>query len=145
MRYCTIRTPPGLILLAATALTGCGDAAGPAIHPVTGRVTVDGKPAAKAQIGFHVANNQPAGAIPFAEADDDGTFRPSTRLTGDGAPAGDYTVTVVWPEIRVDHGEEVRGPDRLKGRYGDARTSPLRVTVAPGANTLPTLELKTSR
>ena len=137
----TPRALAGLILLAG----GCGGDAGPRVHPVSGRIVVDGRPAAKAQVAFHPTAGAPGGVIPFAETDADGVFRPSTRLTGDGAPAGDYTLTVLWPEIKVDRGEEVAGPDRLRRRYADPRSSTLRVTIREGENALPTFELKSSR
>ena len=95
----------------------------------------------RARVSFHPSSGS-IKAAPYAEADPDGAFRPSTGLTGDGAPAGDYTVTIVWPEITVDHGEEIAGPDRLGGRYNSPRSSNLKVTVREGENSLPPFELK---
>lgn len=133
--------------IALAVLGGCGEGdEGPVVHPVSGKVLVNGKPAAKAQVSFH-ARGGPAGGAPppMAITEEDGTFRPSTRYAHDGAPVGDYALTVIWPKMRVDHGEEVAGPDQLRGKYSDPGRSGLKVTIKEGENTLPPLELKTSR
>ncbi|WP_143206586.1 hypothetical protein [Singulisphaera sp. GP187] len=126
---------------------GCGDeTSGPAIYPISGKVLVDGRPAAKAQVSFHALNG-PGGETlqPIAIAEADGSFRPSTRFSHDGAPAGNYVVTVVWPKVNLDHGEEVAGPDLLRGKYSDPARSGLTATIKEGENTLPPFQLKTSR
>jgi hypothetical protein len=108
------RRPFRILLGLVLTVGGCGGGSdGPAIHPVSGKVLVDGKPAAKVLITFHASPGSTNQARPFAETDADGSFRPSTQLTGDGAPAGEYTLTIVWPEIKIDQGEEISGPDRL--------------------------------
>jgi len=79
---------------------------------------------------------------PFAVVDPDGSFRLSTYETCDGAPAGEYAVTVVWPSFTTDPlGEETPGPDRLRKRYADARRSAFRATIREGDNQLPPFEL----
>ena len=141
-----VRQPLRGLLGLVLALGGCGEGdPGPAIQPVTGTLLVDGKPAARARITFHPAGGTPTGTTPYAETDADGTFRPSTRLTGDGMPAGAYLLTVVWPEIQVDRGEEIAGRDRLGGRYKDPRTSKLKALIQEGENALPPIELKSTR
>ena len=79
---------------------------------------------------------------PFAVVGPDGTFRPSTQLTADGAPAGEYRVTIVWPEIRLDQGEEIEGADRLDGVYAKVTQTQLTVSIHSGDNELPPFELK---
>ncbi len=147
MRFEALRHRPSLRTLLGFVLVveGCGGEAGPTIYPVSGKVLVDGKPAAKALVTFHPSSGPPTSMIPYAETDADGTFRPSTRLTGDGAPAGNYTLTIIWPEIKVDHGEEVSGRDRLGGKYHKPQDSNLKVTIKQGENSLPPFELKSSR
>ncbi len=74
----------------ALAVGGCGgEVAGPVIYPVSGKVYVDGKPAPKARISFHAVGRTGRSPEPYAIANDDGTFRPTTLLPEDGAPAGD--------------------------------------------------------
>lgn len=135
------------IALSLAALGCANDDYGPAIHPVSGKVLVDGRPAAKARVTFHALDASAGGeSLPtMAIAEQDGAFRPSTRFSYDGAPAGSYAVTVVWPKIVIDHGEEIEGPDQLRGKYGDPARSGLKVTIKEGENALPPFELKTAR
>ncbi len=51
-------------------------------------------------------------------------------------------MTVVWPKVTMDHGEEIAGPDRLRGRYGDPARSGLKVTIKEGENALPPIEVE---
>lgn len=121
------------------------DEAGPAVYPVFGKVLVDGKPAAKARISFHASRSAGGSSAPYAVSGDDGTFRPTTLFAEDGAPAGEYSLSVIWPTITVDHGEEVDGPDRLRGGYSNPQNSGLRATIKEGENEIPPLQLKTRR
>jgi hypothetical protein len=57
-----------------------------------------------------------------------------------GAIAGEYILTVSWPRERRDG---TQGEDRLKDRYSDPKTSPLRLTIKPGANDLEPIRLTT--
>jgi hypothetical protein len=78
---------------------------------------------------------------PYARVEDDGSFELNTYSKHDGAPAGDYVVTVVWKKAVTPTSRE-RGPDLLKGRFADPRKSQLRVQITPGNNELQTLQLK---
>ncbi|WP_422929739.1 hypothetical protein [Singulisphaera sp. PoT] len=136
-------------LAAATlaSFSGCGGPgeAGPRVYPVSGKVLIDGKPADKARISFHASGAAVGPSTPYAVSGQDGSFRPTTILAEDGAPAGEYSLSVIWPAVTVDHGEEVDGPDRLRGAYNNPQTSGLKATIKEGANELPPLELKTRR
>lgn len=131
----------GPILLAS----GCGRAEVP-VFPVTGKVVVDGQPAAGAEVTFHPRKAPDAKVpLPVAVAEADGTFHPSTRLAHDGAPAGDYDLTVVWRKSTVVQGEEIAGPDLLLGKYADPAASGLKATVGEGPNELPPIILPSPR
>jgi hypothetical protein len=61
----------------------------------------------------------------------------------DGAPAGEFKVTVVWPESPPPNASgvfEVR--DRLRGRYANPKTTELTATVEEGGGALPPFELQ---
>ena len=73
--------------------------------------------------------------VPFAVADPDGSFRLTTYLVADGAPAGEYVVTVTWPADPAG-GDDAPGADRLKNAHADTTTSKLRASVRPGDNRL---------
>ena len=123
-----------------TCLVGCGGSHKAAVYPVAGTLTVSGQPAANAMVAFHPLDQ--AGSqttLPVASTGPDGTYRLTTYAAGDGAPVGEYAVTVVWPDDSQPHDEceDVVKHDRFKGRYADPAKSPWRVTVGPGTNEVP--------
>jgi hypothetical protein len=106
-------------------------------YPVRGRVTVDGKPPGSAlQIECHpVAGMDTRNpTVSRTESDEAGNFKISTYAAGDGVPAGDYVLTVTWLTFNL-MSRDYTGPDKLNGRYADAKTSDLKVTVMPGEET----------
>jgi hypothetical protein len=58
----------------------------------------------------------------------------------DGAPAGDYQVTIIFPMNRYNKNQS--GIDRLKGKFSDPKTSGLTATIEPKANELKPFNLK---
>jgi hypothetical protein len=128
----------GCVLVALSCgLAGCDRPAPVNVHPVAGRLTVAGQPAAHAYLAFHPLAEGGAGtrlAVGTTEAG--GTFRLTTFATGDGAAAGEYAVTVVWPNTSIPR-DECADPvthDWLSGRFANSTTTPLRATVRPGPN-----------
>ncbi|MDY3552700.1 hypothetical protein R5W24_001787 [Gemmata sp. JC717] len=104
----------------------------PPVYPVRGELLVNGKPAVGAVVSFHPVGNAAPGAVrPQATVEADGTFRPNSFDPRDGAPAGEYALTVFWPG-----GKGHIGPDRLKGRYSDPTRPVRKVTVKAGDNVL---------
>lgn len=73
----------------------------------------------------------------FTESD--GSFVLSAYNAWDGAPVGEYVVTVVQRQPYLDERGKP-GIDRLPARFASAKTSDLRATVKLGPNDL-TLEL----
>ena len=132
----------------ALSLAGCGGDGKPATHPVTVTVTYKGQPAAGALVVFHPADparEKALGGKPFGTVKADGTLSVTTYNEGDGAPEGDYGVTVQWNEpakaSKISLGEEGSATrDKLGGRYGDPRTPKFRFTVKKGEPN--SLELK---
>jgi hypothetical protein len=120
-------------------LAGCGGPEPVKLYPVAGRLLVNGLPAANAMVAFHPADG--GATCPVGLTGKDGTFRLTTRKPGDGAPAGEYAVTVVWPDstVPVDECLAPTAHDRFKERYSDARQSPWKVRIEAGDNqvTLP--------
>lgn len=124
------RTRFGPSMLLAAVLASCSKAPDkPATYPVTGRVTFEGNPAAGAVVILHPTNA--SAERPRAKADAKGEFTLTTFANGDGAPAGEYAVTVEWRKAD-DHPEQ--GVDLLPAAYGDPKTSKLRATIAAGGN-----------
>jgi hypothetical protein len=144
------------VILAASAVVplGCGGSADARLVPVSGQVFVQGRPAAGATVIFHpmealVAaptnrgdSNTPLRQFPTATVADDGSFQLTTLKARDGAPPGQYRVSIFWSEsYRDDEGDWVTGPDKLGGRYAYPMTSGLSATIEQGENQLPRFEL----
>ena len=135
-----------LVVVGATALAlaGCGKSDRLTVVPASGKVLLqqrDGK--LVPMEGAHVVlvpltRESRFTSYPAARAGTDGSFKLGTFAADDGAPEGEYVVTVEWkarytPKYDVmGRGEVDRGPDKLKGVFADRNTSPLRATVAAG-------------
>jgi hypothetical protein len=113
------------------------------VFSVNGRV-VDGKnhPAKNALVIFHPADSTTLSGIrPQGRVDESGNFTLTTYEPNDGAPAGQYTVTVFWqrPQTNPYDGD---GPDILGGRYNNPKTSKISFTVeANGKNQVPEIQV----
>jgi hypothetical protein len=111
--------------------------------PVEGRVLIRNKPEEGVQVFLHPRDSSQRGK-PRGVTDAEGRFRLRTYHDGDGAPAGEYIVTLYWPgpynpNVPV---EDQLPPDRLSERFMDPKSSSLRATVAAGATALPPFEIK---
>jgi len=113
----------------------------PPVHPTRGQLLVAGKPAAGATINFHSASGVTEKFVPTASVDTDGTFRVGTFAAGDGAPEGEYVVSIVWPKSNDPESDSAQG-DRLRGRYADASKSKLKALVTAGDNQLPPFRIQ---
>jgi hypothetical protein len=132
---------------AVLTAVGCDRSGDPlAPWPVEFQVRVADKPAAGATVVLHKVGGDPkaAGTKPMGRVDDAGTVRISTFARDDGAPAGEYAVTVTWHEKAVSTAEQIEtlGRDRFGGKYSkpDAPKAP-KLTVRAEPNKLPPLQL----
>jgi Carboxypeptidase regulatory-like domain len=73
-------------------LTGCSNSSRPPTYPVTGTVTLQGKPVAGAAITFVPTGNE--GEAASAITDSEGKYALTTWEAGDGARPGEYRVKV---------------------------------------------------
>jgi hypothetical protein len=76
------------------------------------------------------------------QAQPDGTFALSTFESGDGAPAGEYIVTIRLHRAVQVEGDFVPGPNLLPVRYANAATSDIVVRISEGPNELPPIALR---
>lgn len=126
-------------VLAASGLTGCGhvEATVP-VYPVTGHVTVGGKPAEGATVTLNPVGVPVLKSVaPKVTSKPDGTFAFSLYTAADGAPKGDYVVTVQWFKMVSDGGSSGAGPNVIPAKYTNPDTSPIKLTVKEGQNDLP--------
>src|SRR5687767_9315615 len=97
------------------------------VFPVTGKILVRGQPAEGAEVAFYPTSPELQGPKmpgPVGTTDANGQFRLRSYAPDDGAPAGDYMVTVVWPAPPPPNATGVfELKDRLAGRYANPQTS----------------------
>ncbi len=146
------RRPVRFLLLCAVAVAllgpGCsGKGDREPVYPVQGRVLYDGKPVPNALVVFHPVGKKGKDAPrPRAQAGPDGTFKLTTYDADDGAPVGEYTVTVEWwlstATRKSVEGESSPPVNRLPARYARAQTSGLRVRVGETTGQLPAFQLR---
>lgn len=96
-----------LLLLAST---GCGDGKGVRI-PVSGNVTIDGKPVGFGRISFEPID-KPGKFIGGSSLGTDGSYQVTTFTAFDGLPPGKYQVTITATEAMGDSGERWHAPKK---------------------------------
>jgi hypothetical protein len=121
------------------------------VSPVEGQVLFHGQPAAGAIVVFHPrlpsADRALEAVHPMGIVGEDGSFTLSSFGAEDGAPPGEYVVTITWPfqspPATKTAGQPKKGghADRLKGRYNNSARSPLRARVEEGKNYLHPFEI----
>ena len=121
-------------------------------HPVTGRVTYDGKPAAGVKVTLIPTDAPMVPKIPqnpHAVTKADGTFAITTFADGDGAAEGGYQVVLTWPVDpaektakgeKVESADEAQDADRLMGWY-DPLHSTVNLRVKSGPNEVPAINI----
>jgi hypothetical protein len=129
----------------SVGLTGCGDG-GPervAVYKAQGQLLWEGKPLPNALIVLHPQGAaDPKALSARAQTDANGNFALSTYDAADGAPLGDFAVTVAYyPPVQVN-GAIVPGPNALPPRYADPTTTDLRLSIREGENQLPPLSIR---
>jgi hypothetical protein len=126
---------------------GCGsDDKRLPVHPARGQILYAGKSIPHAQITFHPLDTSKKDAPrPHATVAKDGTFALTTYNGDDGAPAGEYAVTVEWwltdAKRGTQEGDSAPPTNRLPKRYASVSTSKLHVTIQEGDNELPIIQL----
>jgi hypothetical protein len=130
-----------IVLLASFLLTGCGGSEEARCLPVSGKIsTKGGKPCGNALIVFHPQEEGRVNAAkPFAMSDDQGNYKLTTNVEGDGAVAGRYGVTVVWQgqkkssALSLSTEGNAGGPDKLNGKYANPNNPLFSFEVKEGA------------
>lgn len=98
------------------ALGGCGGSDRPLIVPVGGKIVYKGEPVEGAKVTFHPTGESPRKPIGTTNAN--GEFRLTTFDTNDGAPPGEYVVTVYKPQQRKE--EAAMDPEEPDAAYDQA-------------------------
>ena len=132
-----------LVAGVALCLPSCGSGR-KAVYQVHGQVFAkNGQPAADAFVVFHPVDAADGDAhIPSAYVNEDGSFSLTTYTQGDGAPVGEYIVTIEWrPRVKSAFDPNRHGRDKLEGRYSNVAKSKLRFTIEKKSSDLPPIQL----
>jgi hypothetical protein len=139
-----LRASAGLVALLGAALfgAGCGSRQLP-VFPVHGLVVYEGRPAAEALVIFHPVKNEGAFANvrPIGRVGADGSFTLTTYSADDGAPAGEYDVTIDWREHTAPVEGAPPGRSLLPARYSSPQQTQLHVQITEGSNDLQPFKL----
>jgi hypothetical protein len=129
------------LVVSALFVSSCGESGRRPVYPVHGRVLFEGAPIANAQVVLHpLAEDKTNPVRPTGRAAPDGSLTLTTYTAGDGAPEGEYAVTVELRRRPADSEGDV-SQSVLPARYSKADTSPLRVRIDKGTNELAPFEL----
>lgn len=130
----------GMVLIASLFVAfsvGCG---GPSMYPVSGSIKYKGEPVADARVLFTPTGSgdaKPASGVTDAQ----GNFSLTTDKPGDGAMAGDYTVSVTKTAESKEGDYSAPPPPPFPEKYTNPTGSDLKASVkADGTNNFP-LEL----
>lgn len=133
-----------MVLVVPVVLCGVGCSDGKKkVYPVKGRVVdAAGKPAVGAVVILRdpsVADEGPH--RPTGRVGEDGEFRLTYYTEGDGAPEGEYAVTLIWPVPRKSPFEP-EGKDRYDGKFASPQSPLTRFRVVRSAtNEMPPIQL----
>ena len=115
-----------------------------AVHPVKGKAVMAGQPMAGAHLVLHPGPDSkiPVGITSRGTVANDGTFELSTFDHKDGAPIGEFVVTVVWSKPVIVDGETQSGPSLVSAMYSKPDSSPLRIKIKADAKELAPIEIQ---
>jgi hypothetical protein len=126
------------------ALAGCAEAKPERVpvFPTTGKITFQGQPIPGAFVTLHPKTPQGENVPnPRASVTQDGSFKVTTYDSGDGAPAGNYVLTVLWYKPIKNGADSVAGPNVIPPKYSKPETSDKEVILVAGDNNLPPIQL----
>lgn len=132
-------------LLLTPLLSGCGKQKQPweTVYPAKGIVTFKGKPIANAEIAlFPQGDSMPDTVRPKGKTTEAGEFVVWTYQQGDGAPAGNYKVTVVHHDVVEQRDVLITKPNDLPRKYATLETTDLEVVIGQNETEIPPIDLK---
>jgi len=141
----------GAFVVAALLLSAFGCSAADnrlTVFPAKGKLSLSDKAIKGAWIVLHPKDGDlrsPDGKAicPHGRIRSDGTFELTSYETNDGAPAGQYAVTLEFRKVvKYSNGAWGPGPNLVPKQYTKPSTSPLVVQIAKGPNELPPMIIK---
>ncbi|HAC90650.1 MAG TPA: hypothetical protein DCF63_08445 [Planctomycetaceae bacterium] len=123
------------VAIVSGLLVGCSSEPAKLVtHAVEGRVVNGKSPISHATVVLHpVQEFQGESIRPRGQTDADGKFRLTTYTQNDGAPSGEYRVTIQkWTTEKPEEGPQ----NRLSNKLSKPETSGLTATIQEGENKL---------
>lgn len=115
--------------LVALATTSCGPKQKPT-YPTEGKLLINGQPAANVTVFFNAINPADAESTrAYATTTADGTFSLTTHNAYDGAPEGEYVVTLLYEPLMSPLSRPKGKPPTFDKKYTNPAASPLRAKV----------------
>lgn len=132
-----------LLLTAAGCFlaAGCGGRDGPAVVPVSGRLTMNGEPLTGVRIRFFPDTAHTQGVTAFADTNEEGRFEITTQKPADGIVPGQYLVDVNMPSPVAPPPPGTKAWDlsskqvessNIPEKYQDSKTSELSFNIEGG-------------
>jgi hypothetical protein len=114
------------------------------VYSVTGKVAVAGEVPVGALVVLYPAKTDPGAQElrPSGKVGTDGAFRLTTYDADDGAPAGEYTATLLWNKLVKKGQDYAAGPNLVPVEYATRETSSWKLTVDAKPNELLPLDIK---
>ena len=144
LRRASLLSSSLIAIFALGAVTGCNTKSGPErvpTFPVSGTISFQGKPIPGAFVALHPKTTQENVPSPRANVGADGSLKITTYDGGDGAPEGEYVVTVEWYKPIKNGADVISGPNVIPKKYASAQTSDITIKVAAQENTIPPIKL----
>ncbi|WP_166831217.1 hypothetical protein [Thalassoroseus pseudoceratinae] len=138
MRLSSVRVF-ALALTTSVMCAGCGEDWQADTYPAEGTITINGEPPVGALVQLHPTGEatDKRESLPWGLVQDDGTYTLSTYEMGDGAPIGEYAITIRWsPNVNTPS-----LVDRLNNAYNNPEQSEWKVTIDADENELPPIEI----
>lgn len=131
------------LAVAVMSFVGCGEASleKVPVFPAKGTITYQGKPIPGAMITLHPVTPVENVPTPRANVAKDGTFSVKTYGTEEGAPEGDYKLTVLWYKPIYNGPDFTSGPNVIPQKFTKPETTDIQVKIASGQNDLPAIKL----
>lgn len=141
LNECMILRGWACMAIVLVGCVGCQPDWQAATYPASGSITINGARPSGAVVTLFPTGDKvdERNSKPWAVVDEQGQFTLQTYVKEDGAPAGDYIVTVKWPWDVNDMSQAMS--DRLGGAYAFPGKSELRVTIAAAPTVLKPIEI----
>jgi hypothetical protein len=111
-------------------VVACGGPKRKPTFPTEGKLLINGQPAGNVTVFLTpLTSSDPEETRAYATTKPDGTFSLTTYGAYDGAPEGEYVVTLLYEPLDSPLSRAKGKPPTFNKKYGDPNASPLRATI----------------